>query len=188
MLFCNSMGYEFYFVINYLGFFVLIGRLLFYFNKRVLIRIINIGSLVYCFGKFDFEDFNWDKIKFNYWKVYVCSKIVMASFIMELYCCLQKNGVDIIFFGVYFGFVVIDVGIKIGVIIFKIVFGKWYQGKFEFWIVVLLVYVVELMVYVISVDDVVGGDYYGFIGLFEIKGKIGKVCMNFLVSDIEFGR
>ncbi|MVF13454.1 SDR family oxidoreductase [Ketobacter sp. MCCC 1A13808] len=188
MLSRNSMGHELHLATNYLGPFALTGRLLPYFNKRAPTRIINIGSLAHRFGKFDFEDPNWDKTKFNHWKAYARSKIATASFTMELHRRLQKNGADIISLGAHPGFAATDVGTKTGATTPKTAFGKWYQGKLESWIVALPVHAAEPMVHAISADDVVGGDYYGPTGLFEIKGKTGKARMNPLASDIEFGR
>lgn len=184
----NSLGYELHLATNYLGAFALTGLLLPFFNKKAATRVVNVGSLAHRFGKFDFEDPNWNKTRYNNWKAYARSKIATASFTMELNRRLQKTGSTTIALSAHPGFAATDMGRKTGATTPKTAFGRWYQGKMEAWVVAVPERAAEPIIHAASADGVSGGDYYGPTGLFEIKGKTGKARINPLAKNIEFGR
>ena len=184
----NSLGYELHLATNYLGAFALTGMLLPYFRKGAPTRIVNVGSLAHRFGKFDFDDPNWDKTTYNNWKAYARSKIATASFTIELNRRLQQNGGGTIALAAHPGFAATDMGRKSGATTPKSKFGRWYQGKMEAWIVAKPEHAADPIIHAASADDVGGGDYYGPTGLFEIKGKTGKAKLNPLARDVDFGR
>lgn len=88
----NSQGYELHLATNYLGSFGVTAVLMPFFRQGSETRIVNIGSLAHRFGKFDFDDPNREKNKYNHWKAYARSKIAIASFTVELSRRLEKSG------------------------------------------------------------------------------------------------
>lgn len=184
----NSVGHELHLATNYLGAFALTGLVLPLFRKDVPTRIVNVGSLAHRFGKFDFDDPNWDKTQFHNWKAYARSKIATASFTLELNRRLQESGSKTIALGAHPGFAATEMGTKNGFTTPKNAFSRWYQGKLEALIVGTPDRAAESIIYAASSDDVEGGDYYGPRGLFEIKGKTGKARINPLAKNAEFGR
>lgn len=183
----NSLGYELHLATNYLGAFALTGGLLPFFNGNAG-RVVNVGSLAHRFGKFDFDDPNWNKTQYNNWKAYARSKIATASFTIELNRRLQQSGSKVIALSAHPGFAATDMGRKTGATTPKTAFGKWYQDKMEAWIVAKPERAADPIVYAASADNVCGGDYYGPTGLFEIKGKTGKAKLNPLARNVEFGK
>lgn len=184
----NSLGHEMHLATNYLGAFALTGMLLPFFRKGKQTRIVNVGSLAHRFGRFDFDDPNWNRAKFNPWKAYARSKIATASFTLELNRRLQQSGSSTIALGAHPGFAATDMGRKNGATSPKSAFGQWYQDRLEAWIVAVPARAVEPIVHAASETSVAGGDYYGPTGLFEIKGKTGKARLNPLARNLEFGR
>lgn len=184
----NSLGYELHLATNYLGAFALTGMLLPYFRKDAQARIVNVGSLAHRFGKFDFDDPNWNNTTYNNWKAYARSKIATAGFTMELNRRLQQSGSNVIALSAHPGFAATDMGRKSGATTPKTAFGRWYQGKMEAWIVAKPDRAAEPIIHAASAEDIGGGDYYGPTGLFEIKGKTGKARLNPLAKNIDFGR
>lgn len=184
----NSLGHEMHLATNYLGAFSLTGLLLPLFRRNAMTRIVNVGSLAHRFGKFDFEDPNWKNSRYNHWKAYARSKIATAGFTMELNRRLQVAGYTTIALSAHPGFAATDMGRKNGATTPRTAFGRWYQEKMEAWIVAVPARAAEPIIHAASADDVNGGDYYGPMGLFEIKGKTGKARINPLAKNIEFGR
>lgn len=184
----NSLGHEMHLATNYLGAFAVTGLLLPFFNPDVPTRVVNVGSLAHRFGRFDFDDPNWDRNKYNNWKAYARSKIATASFTQELNRRLKKSGSKIIALGAHPGFAATDMGRKTGATSPKTAFGRWYQGKLEAWIVATPDRAVQPILHAANGNGVAGGDYYGPTGLFEIKGKTGKAKINPLAMDLEFGK
>lgn len=184
----NSLGHELHLATNYLGAFALTGLLLPFFNKEQPTRIVNICSLAHRFGKFDFDDPNWNNTTYNHWKAYARSKIATASFTMELNRRLHQKGSSTICLGAHPGFAATDMGRKTGATTPKTAFSRWYQEKMEAWIVASPARAAEPMIHAASAGSVSGGDYYGPTGLFEIKGKTGKARLNPLAKNIDFGR
>lgn len=184
----NSLGYELHLATNYLGAFALTGMLLPCFSRNNPTRVVNVGSLAHRFGRFDFEDPNWNKTRYNNWKAYARSKIATASFTLELNRRLQQSGSQTIALSAHPGFAATDMGRKNGATTPKSRFGKWYQRKMEAWVVAVPSQAAEPIIYAASEADVAGGDYYGPTGLFEIKGKTGKARLNPLARNADFGR
>lgn len=184
----NSVGYELHLATNFLGAFALTGLLLPMFNQSMPTRIVNVGSLAHRFGKFDFEDPNFVKKKFNHWRAYGQSKIATAAFTQELSRRLQLAGSDTVALGAHPGFAATDMGHKTGAVTPRTKFGKWYQGKLESWIVGKPENAALPIIYAATKESVEGGDYYGPNGLFEIKGKPGPAKLNPLANNVEFGK
>ncbi|RLT98737.1 oxidoreductase [Ketobacter sp.] len=184
----NSLGYELHLATNYLGAFAVTGLLLPFFKSSRQTRIVNVGSLAHRFGKFDFNDPNWNQRKFNHWKAYAQSKIATASFTQELNRRLQLTGSDTIALGAHPGFAATDMGRKTGATTPSTRFGQWYQNKMEAWIVGPPNQAAQPILYAASENGVEGGDYYGPTGWFEIKGKPGPARINPLAKNVEFGK
>lgn len=184
----NSVGYELHLATNYLGAFALTGLLLPMFNKSVPTRIVNVGSLAHRFGKFDFNDPNYSKKKFNHWRAYAQSKIATATFTQELSRRLELSGSETVALGAHPGFAATDMGRKTGATTPKTKFGQWYQSKLEAWIVGKPENAALPIIYAATKERVTGGDYYGPQGLFEIKGKPGPARVNPLAKNVEFGK
>ena len=184
----NSVGYELHLATNYLGAYALTGLMLPMFNPAQPTRIVNVGSLAHRIGKFDFNDPNYDRKKFNHWLAYAQSKIATATFTQELSRRLRLAGSKTIALGAHPGFAATDMGRKTGATTPKTKFGQWYQNKLEAWIVGKPENAALPIIYAVTKEHVDGGDYYGPNGLFEIKGKPGPAKVNPLARNIEFGK
>lgn len=187
-LYRNSQGYELHLATNYLGAFAVTGKLLPYFNQNTQGRVVNVGSLAHRFGSFDFEDPNWDSTKYSHWRAYARSKIATASFTLELDRRLKEAGKNVISVGAHPGFAATDMGRKSGATTPKTAFGRWYQGKLEAWIVATPDQAAQPIIHAAQAENVVGGDYFGPTGLFEIKGKVGQAKLNPKARDVAFGK
>lgn len=184
----NSLGYELHLATNYLGAFALTGLMLPYFTKSTKTRIVNVCSLAHRFGKFDFDDPNYERRKFNHWRAYAQSKIATAAFTNELNRRLQLSGSDVVAVGAHPGFAATDMGRKTGAVTPRTKFGQWYQDKMEAWIVGPANQAALPIILAASTEGLEGGEYFGPTGLFEIKGKPGPAKLNPLAKKVEFGK
>lgn len=184
----NSAGYELHLATNYLGTFALTGSLLPYFRKHEHSRIVNVGSVAHRFGRFDFDDMNWQQQKFNHWKAYARSKIAIAGFTLELNRRLQQHRSNIVSVGAHPGLAATDIGQKTGVTTARNRFVRWYQDKMVAWVVANPADGALPIVHAAMGESVQGGSYYGPNGWFEIKGKPAKARINTQACEAEFGR
>src|SRR5690606_36539725 len=149
----------------------LTGMLLPFFCKHQPTRIVNIGSLAHRFGRFDFDEPNWNRTRYNNWKAYTRSKIATSALTLELNRPPPESGSNTIALSAHPGFAATDMGRKNGATTPRTRFAKWYQAKMEAWVVAVPSRAAEPIIYAASEENVCGGDYYGPTGLFEIKGK-----------------
>lgn len=79
----TTQGFEMQFGTNHLGHFVLTALLIDLINQTPASRIINVSSMLYKYGKINFNDLNWDK-SYSRWTAYGVSKLANLLFTIEL--------------------------------------------------------------------------------------------------------
>jgi NAD(P)-dependent dehydrogenase (short-subunit alcohol dehydrogenase family) len=76
-------GFEMQFGTNHLGHFALTALMFDFIENTPGSRIVNVSSLMHKFGKFNFEDLNWEK-SYSKWAAYSQSKLSNLLFTLEL--------------------------------------------------------------------------------------------------------
>jgi NAD(P)-dependent dehydrogenase (short-subunit alcohol dehydrogenase family) len=84
-------GFEMQFGTNHLGHFALTALMLRFIEQTPGARIVNVTSLMHKYGKFDFDDLNWQK-SYNKWAAYSQSKLSNLYFTLELDRRLRAAG------------------------------------------------------------------------------------------------
>ncbi len=85
-------GREMHMATNHLGHFALTGRLFDVLKITENARVVTVSSLAYKSGVIDFEDFTWNKRKYNRFKAYGDSKLANLLFMMQLQKLFDQAG------------------------------------------------------------------------------------------------
>lgn len=183
----NSVGQEMQMATNYLGNFILVGKMLPCFRTEEQARIVNVGSLSNRFGKLMLDDLNWETTPYKDMKGYANSKVALMTFTIELDRRLKRSGKNIIALSGHPGFANTDITRKSPLEQSKSAFKKWREKLMEP-LIPLPEDAARPIVHAACAEDVKGGDYYGPGGLMEIAGKPAKAKINKLALDPENGR
>jgi NAD(P)-dependent dehydrogenase (short-subunit alcohol dehydrogenase family) len=90
----SRQGYENQFATNYLGHFVLTGRLLPLILATPSSRVVSVSSAAANFGRLDLSDLNFERRKYSRWGAYNQSKLATLVFSQELARKLAESGSD----------------------------------------------------------------------------------------------
>lgn len=149
-------GFEYYFGVNYLGTYALIGLLFDLLKNTNNSRIIMVSSLSHKQGKIEFEDLNKHQSKM---KLYAKSKLAELLFTYELSRQIQNQNINIMSVAVHPGFARTNTE--------KAVFPYKQMEK-------LIAQTAEKgtlpLLYACTGSDVKTGDFLGPKGFFGIKG------------------
>ncbi len=183
----NSVGQEMQMATNYLGNFILVGKLLPFFRTEQQARIVTVGSLSNRFGKLMLDDLNWKSTPYKEMKAYANSKVALLTFTMELNRRLQRSDKNIIALSAHPGFANTDISSKNTIEKSKSSLRKWFEKRTES-LVPRPEDAARAIVHAVCADDVKGGDYYGPGGFMEIAGKPTKAKINKVALDPDNGR
>ena len=169
----TPQGYEMQFGTNHLGHFALTGRLLRALLRANLPRVVTTSSQAHRIGKMRWDDLNWEK-GYKKWARYGQSKLANLLFMRELHRQAEANETSLLSAAAHPGYAAThlqSVGSEIS--------GKKLAGR-----------VMALgnrvfaqtdamgalpQLYVATMPDVKGGDYWGPDGLFENRGHPERV-------------
>jgi NAD(P)-dependent dehydrogenase (short-subunit alcohol dehydrogenase family) len=180
----TSAGHEMHFATNYLGPFALTGVLAPLFPDAPGSRIVFVGSLAHrLFRMRRLEQLTW-KQTYRAWAAYGMSKFALMTYKLELNRRLRKRGSHIIAVGAHPGFAPTEGSFAM--------MAANYKGELSKWIVKTVTprlptvaQAAAPILHAACAEDVVGGDYYGPNGLFEVMGTTGRARIHAQAHDSE---
>ena len=182
----TSAGHELLFATNYLGAFTLTGTLLPYF-KREASRIVNVGSIAHRIGRLNISDLNWEATPYDPWKAYANSKVALLSCTLELNRRLRASSSRIIALAAHPG--VANTNIK------QASEALHPPGPIRRWYVRHMTKLIptaesaaRAVILAATAEHVVGGEYFGPGGLFELAGDPKPAKLNPVARDAELSK
>ncbi len=85
-------GHEMHMATNHLGHFALTGQLFDILKNTENARVVTVSSLAYKSGVIDFDDFSWNKRKYDRFKAYGDSKLANLLFMFQLQKQFEQAG------------------------------------------------------------------------------------------------
>ena len=88
----SNDGHEMHMATNHLGHFALTGRLFDVLKNTEYSRVVTVSSLAYKSGIIDYDDFTWEKRKYDRFKAYGDSKLANLLFMAQLQKMFVRAG------------------------------------------------------------------------------------------------